>query len=81
MTKNLTKIESIRPHDWKVKLREQLLSFFDSIHLKVDLIKNFQLKHLHAIIGSLNLDTLSTEVKSLQASSDVLAKHSEYLTA
>ena len=60
LSSNLTKIESIKPSNWKTNLRSQLLSFFDSVHEKVDLIKNYQLKHLGAILGSLNLDSLST---------------------
>ena len=41
LTANLAKIQSIKPADWKLKLRAQLLSFFESIQQRVELIKNF----------------------------------------
>ena len=65
LTQSLAKIESVKPTDWKTKLRAQLLAFFDGVHEKVDLIQKYQMKHLQAIIGSLSLETLSLEVRAL----------------
>lgn len=67
------------PSDWKVKLRRQLLDFFDSVQQKIETIKQFQLKHLQAIIGSMSLDSVALEIKQLQDSQQMLASHDAFL--
>jgi len=40
-TDNLNKVQQIKPQDWKLKLRKQLLDFFDGIEAKIEVLKNY----------------------------------------
>ena len=41
LQENLAKISEVRPQDWKVVLRKQLLDFFESIQAKIEALKNY----------------------------------------
>lgn len=76
---NMAQIQKSKPAEWRTKLRQRLLAFFDAVHARVEAIKETQMRHLQAIVDSMSLNSLSAEIDQLQESLGLLERHDEFL--
>lgn len=65
-------MQEVRPHEWQTLIRDKLIKFFDMIHDRLKVLKEFSFKQLNAVIKSMNYTQLQKDIGELEKCQDLI---------